>query len=600
MKTNITILTAVALLVAFSLNAQVAINTDGSAPDGSAMLEIKSTSGGILIPRMTLTQRNGISSPATGLLIWQTDNTPGFYYNAGTPASPNWIGIGGESDDWTTTGNSGTNPLTNFLGTTDAQSLAIYSDNTERMRVRSDGIITVNTTAAFSTSTLHTAASGDDDGITSNATGAGDSFFGQNTGTGSAFYGTAWGSGIAGYFSNGGTGSGAYGRANNSGAFGLWANNDDPSGTGLGAAGNNQSTSYLTTGTGIAASGNNGVYGAGKASNGTGVIGVGNYDNPVIGGDSIFTLVGGSGGAFTGASGIYAKVDNNATGTGVIGVGNNVSTASTTTTGSGGAFTGQQGVYGKGISSTGTVVIGLGNNGSGYYTYPTYGSGGAFTGERVGVYGYATATADRDDRVGGYFQDANTYARVGGRWDRTNYGILSNGAKSTIVKDLNENPVVMYCPEAPEVLFQDYGIGQLVNGKTHVALDPILQKNIQIDVNHPMKVFVTLEGDCNGVYVTNKSANGFDVIELRGGTSNVSFSWQIVATRASEEFIQKDGTTESSDFSKRFPPAPGPIDTEMSRGITINQKVETQEAGEIENAEKKIEAKEEIEESKNK
>ena len=85
-----------------------------------------------------------------------------------------------------------------------------------------------------------------------------------------------------------------------------------------------------------------------------------------------------------------------------------------------------------------------------------------------------------------------------------------------IVKDLNEEPVIMYCPEAPEVLFQDYGIGQLVNGKTHITLDPILVKNIQVDENHPMKVFVTLEGDCNGVYVTNKSADGFDVIELQG------------------------------------------------------------------------------------
>ncbi|HHL57646.1 MAG TPA: cell wall anchor protein, partial [Bacteroidetes bacterium] len=90
MKTIFTILTTVALLTVFSLNAQVAINTDGSSPDGSAMLHIKSTTGGILIPKMTLTQRNAISSPATGLLIWQTDNTPGFYYNAGTPASPNW------------------------------------------------------------------------------------------------------------------------------------------------------------------------------------------------------------------------------------------------------------------------------------------------------------------------------------------------------------------------------------------------------------------------------------------------------------------------------------------------------------------------------
>ncbi len=60
--------------------AQVSVNTDGSNPDGSAMLDIKSDTAGILIPRMTENQRNLINSPATGLMIYQTDETPGFYY----------------------------------------------------------------------------------------------------------------------------------------------------------------------------------------------------------------------------------------------------------------------------------------------------------------------------------------------------------------------------------------------------------------------------------------------------------------------------------------------------------------------------------------
>jgi hypothetical protein len=53
-------------------------------PDASALLEVKSTSKGVLIPRMTLTQRNAIVSPATGLLIFQTNSTPGFYYYNGS------------------------------------------------------------------------------------------------------------------------------------------------------------------------------------------------------------------------------------------------------------------------------------------------------------------------------------------------------------------------------------------------------------------------------------------------------------------------------------------------------------------------------------
>ena len=79
-----------AFLICFSLttHAQVAINTDGSTPDASAMLHIKSDTSGLLIPRMIQTQREAISNPATGLLVFQTDGSSGFYYNAGTPA---WI-----------------------------------------------------------------------------------------------------------------------------------------------------------------------------------------------------------------------------------------------------------------------------------------------------------------------------------------------------------------------------------------------------------------------------------------------------------------------------------------------------------------------------
>ena len=63
------------LLLAFALNAnsQISINTDGSIPDISAMLDVKSTSKGFLPPRMTTAQRNTIAYPAAGLVIYNTD-----------------------------------------------------------------------------------------------------------------------------------------------------------------------------------------------------------------------------------------------------------------------------------------------------------------------------------------------------------------------------------------------------------------------------------------------------------------------------------------------------------------------------------------------
>ena len=73
-----------------NLNAQVAVNTTGQTADGSAMLDVSSTEKGILIPRLNLSQRNAISNPVTGLMIFQTDNTPGFYFYNGTA----WVVIG--------------------------------------------------------------------------------------------------------------------------------------------------------------------------------------------------------------------------------------------------------------------------------------------------------------------------------------------------------------------------------------------------------------------------------------------------------------------------------------------------------------------------
>jgi len=81
----------VALLFSATTFAQVGINNE--TPDASAALDITSTTGGLLMPRMTKTQRDAISSPATGLLIYQTNDTAGFYSFNGA----NWVKV--ESTD---------------------------------------------------------------------------------------------------------------------------------------------------------------------------------------------------------------------------------------------------------------------------------------------------------------------------------------------------------------------------------------------------------------------------------------------------------------------------------------------------------------------
>ncbi|MBD8347919.1 MULTISPECIES: hypothetical protein [unclassified Dysgonomonas] len=69
-------------------HAQVGINT--TTPNASTALDIVSTTQGVLIPRMTSSQRLSISSPASGLLVYDT-NLNGIYQNAGTAAAPSWV-----------------------------------------------------------------------------------------------------------------------------------------------------------------------------------------------------------------------------------------------------------------------------------------------------------------------------------------------------------------------------------------------------------------------------------------------------------------------------------------------------------------------------
>ena len=73
MKKAYHFLAAILLLASSTVHAQVAINTDGTNPDNTAVLEVKSTNKGLLLPRMGFDERNAIPNPATGLLIYCTN-----------------------------------------------------------------------------------------------------------------------------------------------------------------------------------------------------------------------------------------------------------------------------------------------------------------------------------------------------------------------------------------------------------------------------------------------------------------------------------------------------------------------------------------------
>jgi len=128
------------------LSAQnVGIGT--ASPNVSAKLEIVDANRGILLPRVALTSTTvaaPVASPANWLIVFNTntinDVSEGLYYWNGT----RWVRLS-TSNDWTLLGNAGTNPSTNFVGTTDAQDLVFRTGNTEKMRLLNNGRLSVST-----------------------------------------------------------------------------------------------------------------------------------------------------------------------------------------------------------------------------------------------------------------------------------------------------------------------------------------------------------------------------------------------------------------------------------------------------------------------
>jgi|GEM_PF-995771 len=138
------------LLVMFCnavLSQNVGVNTTGAAPDASAMLDVSSANKGLLVPRVALTATNvatPVTTPATSLLVYNTATAgtapnnvvPGYYYWTGTAWTPFMVSSGPNSG-WLLSGNVGTTPATQFLGTTDDKQVVFRSNNTSYLELGS-------------------------------------------------------------------------------------------------------------------------------------------------------------------------------------------------------------------------------------------------------------------------------------------------------------------------------------------------------------------------------------------------------------------------------------------------------------------------------
>jgi hypothetical protein len=470
------------------INAQVGIGT--TTIENGVELQIESNTKGLLISRVALTSTLlaapvGPAPIATGILVYNTATagigvtgvTPGFYYWSGT----GWIALRSTAgQNWSLTGNAGTSPGTQYLGTSDNQNLQIRTNAALRMTVENDGQVIVGT-GTPQTNTLTT--------INAGAT-----------------------------------------------QVGLFVNSSNSPRT-IRAL-NATNTMFVIDGGNLDANGGRGVIGisanlaANASSTVMGVLGVaGRTTFTELPGESIGTSGQGTTGIFARGVGKGAGVDYNA----------------------------------------------------GYFEYDqddnlstSNGPFARIAGKDVNYFTGGSAAA-RDVTYGGYF-DANTsttdFVFVGARNNGTSYKVLGGGSLSTMVKDDEGNNRILHATETPEILFEDFGTGKLINGEAYISIDKLLSKHIYVDEKHPMKVFIQLEGDCNGVFVTEKTTNGFKVKELGNGKSNVSFSWNLVANRA--DVIGKNGKIESKHVDVRFPIGPNKLETEkqVEKKYEVNEREE--------------------------
>jgi hypothetical protein len=177
-----------------------------------------------------------------------------------------------------------------------------------------------------------------------------------------------------------------------------------------------------------------------------------------------------------------------------------------------------------------TALIAANNSGSpamAVYNYTSATHDPVFETYSPGAYGPNSVSPDSAARYCGIDTSAN---------------LMCSGA---IEQETNPDVVgrvhAMYAMQSTEVWFEDFGSGALANGSAHISLEPAFGGAVNSGVEY--HVFLTPKGDCEGLYVANEGAEGFDVRELRHGKSSVAFDYRIVAKRKGYETVRMEDQT---------------------------------------------------------
>jgi hypothetical protein len=315
----------------------------------------------------------------------------------------------------------------------------------------------------------------------------------------------------------------------------------------------------------VTGNGNNTVIG--DPGCGSGYAGIG-FINTILSGCTNYAVIGGAAGdTYVNSSGTasihfrntnteLANIDNLGN-VNVIGQngGGNLTVARTLTAGIGipGSINQTVGVYGA-ISGPSKLGAGMGNAGVWGDT-----GGGNYTGvlgtADIGYAGYFTNNSNEWTSVVAqniYSGESAVFQAFGpGANGCTIYGngnLTCSGAISGVVP-AGAQKVSVYAIESTENWFEDSGSGQLSSGSARIALDPTFAQTVNTSVEY--HVFLTPRGDCQGLYVGNQTAQGFDVHELRGGSSNIAFDYRIMAKRNGFEDVRLADVTEKYQEMER-------------------------------------------------
>jgi hypothetical protein len=169
---------------------------------------------------------------------------------------------------------------------------------------------------------------------------------------------------------------------------------------------------------------------------------------------------------------------------------------------------------------------------------------------------YSTAFIENDDATDDassvYILAAVSGATDDGCYIYANGSLTCSGVLTGVVPVDGNRSVKTYTLQAAENWFEDAGGAQLQGGVAHVAFDATVKQIVNAAADY--RVFLTPNGDSKGLYVANKTAEGFDVREQGGGTSSIAFDYRIMAVRKARAVDgDQSRLADVTDFKKLHP-----------------------------------------------